>query len=66
MTTSEVNATDIMNRLAQATGQPPEALAGTQAIQLQPGTFIASFVCPPDMQALQDCQLFIGRPAQPQ
>jgi len=63
MTTSELNTTDVVNRLAQATGQTPEALAGTQAIQLGPGTFIASFVCPPDMQTLQDCQPFIGRAA---
>jgi hypothetical protein len=57
------NATDIVNRLAQATGQTPEAFAGTQAIQLQNGTFVASFVCPPDMSELSDCKLFVGVPA---
>lgn len=62
--TSQLNTTDIVNRLAQATGQPSEAFAGTRAIQLDPGTFIVSFVCPPDMETLEDCQLFVGFPPQ--
>jgi hypothetical protein len=62
---SSSNATDIVNKLAQATGQPPEAFAAAQAIQLQNGTFVASFVCPPDMQEFPaDCKLFIGVPPQ--
>lgn len=63
MTASQLNATDLENRLAQALGVTPEEL-GARAIQLPPDTIVISLVCPERFTDVEECAIFFGRPQQ--